>query len=322
MRRNRLFLQDRRTLLIGLSGLGLAAMAGCTAQKSAAATEPDAGRTLADALAALEKSSSGKLGVAVLDGKDAALVGHRLGERFTMCSTFKLSLAAAVLARVDNDDIAKDAVLPIAAKDVVGHAPVVKAALDKGLAQLDILTLARAAQTESDNGAANILLRRIGGPAALTAFWRALGDDVSRLDRYEPELNTSHDGDPRDTTTPGAMANVLRSILARPALLAPSRDLLIGWMIETQTGLKRLRAGFPSGWRAGDKTGTMNGAAYADKINDLAIVWHPKRAEPFFVTAFLESGGKTPSEGTRPEDEAVLAEAGRIAARWIESRAS
>ncbi len=322
MPRNRLFPQDRRTLLLGLGGLGLTVMAGCTARKSPAAPEPDAHGVLRDALATLEKSSGGRLGMAVLDGRDGAFAGHRTGERFTMCSTFKLSLAAAVLARIDKGDIAKDAVLPIAAKDAIGHAPVVKAALDQGLAQLDVLTLARAAQTESDNGAANILLRRIGGPAALTAFWRALGDDVSRLDRYEPELNTSHGGDPRDTSSPAAMAHVLRAILAGPALLTPSRELLIGWMIGTQTGLKRLRGGFPAGWRAGDKTGTMNGAAYADKINDLAIVWHPKRAEPFFVTAFLESGGKTPSDGTRPEDEAALAEAGRIAARWIESRAA
>lgn len=303
---------DRRTLLLGLSGLGLVALSGCASETVGAAANPGSDKALTDALAALEKSAGVKLGAALMDCRDLSLVGHRRDERFTMCSTFKLSLAAAVLARIDAGEIARDAMLPIAAGDAIGHAPVVKAALEKGLKQLDILTLAEGAQTESDNGAANILLRKIGGPAGLTAFWRTLGDDVSRLDRYEPELNTSHDGDPRDTTTPAAMANVLRAMLVRPALRAESRKLLIGWMEATQTGMKRLRAGLPSAWRAGDKTGTMNGAAYPDKTNDLAIVWHPGRAEPFILTGFVE--------GKADGAEAVLAEAGRIAARWIEER--
>ncbi len=121
--------------------------------------------------------------------------------------------------------------LPITARDLVGHGPVLRAALGRGRGRTERRpTLARAAQTESDNGAANILLRKIGGPAALTAFWRALGDQTSRLDRYEPELNTSHDGDPRDTTTAAAMAKTLQAMLTGDALKPASRDLLIGWM--------------------------------------------------------------------------------------------
>ncbi len=307
LRRSSLIFQTRRTMLLGLGGLGIAALS-----PRAWAAPADANRALADALAALEKSSGGRLGFAGLDCKDGTVAGHRLNARFTMCSTFKLSLAALILKRIDAGALAKGAMLPIARKDLVGHAPVVEAALGKGLKALDIVTLARAAQTESDNGAANILLRRIGGPAVLTAFWRSLGDGVSRLDRYEPALNTSHDGDPRDTTTPAAIAGSLRMILTGAVLKPASRDMLIGWMEGTQTGLKRLRARLPKGWRAGDKTGTMNGAAYADKTNDLAIVWRPARAEPFILTGFFE--GKADSA------EAVLAQAARIAARWMESR--
>jgi beta-lactamase class A len=301
----------RRSLLLSMGGLGLLAFSGCSS-KSQAAADPRIDKALTDALAALEKSSGSKLGVAVLDCKDATLIGHRTNERFTMCSTFKFSLAAAVLARIDAGEIAPDAVLPITKADPVGHAPVVIAALDKGQHSMTVLALAEAAQTQSDNGAANILLREIGGPAALTAFWRALGDDVSRLDRYEPELNTSHGGDPRDTTTPAAMALVLRSILTRPALFVPSQKRLIGWMEATQTGTKRLRGGLPKSWRAGDKTGTMNGATYPDKTNDLAIAWHPKRTEPFILAGFVE--------GKADGAEAVLAEVGRVAAHWIEGR--
>lgn len=301
-------LTDRRTLLAG--GLALAAtpIAGLATTMAMPNVEAD--------LAALEKASGGRLGVAVLDSRTAMITGHRLDEHFTMCSTFKLTLAAAILARIDAGEIAADAALPIAKTDPVGHSPVLRAALDAGKTSLPILALAEAAQTQSDNGAANILLRKIGGPAGLTDFWRALGDDVSRLDRNEPDLNTGHDGDPRDTTTPAAMANAMRTILTRPALLAASRERLIGWMVDTQTGLKRLRGGLPAGWRAGDKTGTNPGdGSYAGKVNDLAIVWRPGRAEPFLIAAFLETRAR--GGDTRPEDEAVLAQAGKIAAGWI-----
>lgn len=305
--------------MLGLGSLGLVALSACTSRSEAASTGPEADQIVADVLGALEKASGGRLGVAILDCKDGTLVGHRTGERFTMCSTFKLSLAANILARMDAGEIASDSTLPITTSDPVGHSPTVRAALDKGQPRMNILALAEAAQLVSDNGAANILLRHIGGPAALTAFWRALGDGVTRLDRYEPELNTSRDGDPRDTTTPAAMANAMRSMLVRPALLAASRARLIGWMETTQTGLKRIRGGLPTGWRAGDKTGTANGLASSDKINDIAMVWRPGRAEPFMVTAFLESAAKG-SEAIRPQDEAVLAEVGRIARRWMEAR--
>ncbi len=305
---------DRRSLIAG-GGLLLAAAPFAAVGKAAV------GKTMAMPnvtahLAALEARSGGKLGVAMLDGKTGVIAGHRLDERFTMCSTFKLTLAAAILAQIDAGKIAANAVLPITRSDPVGHSPVLRAALDKGETSMAILALARAAQEQSDNGASNILLRKLGGPAALTAFWRRLGDRTTRLDRNEPLLNTSHDGDPRDSSTPAAMARSMRAIISGPALKPASREHLIGWTVATQTGLKRLRAGLPAGWRAGDKTGTNPGdGSYAGKVNDLAIVWHPGRAEPFLVTAFLETAAR--GGDTRAEDEAVLAQAGKIAASWI-----
>jgi len=272
-------------------------------------------------LTALEAASgSSRIGVAVLDGKDGTLVGHRVDERFTMCSTFKLSLAAAVLARMDAGEIAAGATLPITQDDPVGFSPVVRRALRAGEARLGVLALAEAAQVRSDNGAANILLRHIGGPEALTAFWRAMGDDVTRLDRYEPDLNTSHGEDIRDTTTPAAMARIMNVVLAGPVLQPASRERLIGWTVATRTGLKRLRGGFPPDWRAGDKTGTYAGQGSRDsKTNDIAIVWHPGRAEPFFVTGFVETPAQDEA-GMNREYDAVLAQAGRIAADWIGTR--
>lgn len=322
-------LTDRRTLLLGglaLSALPLAACAPSAGEPNGQEGDAQKASPLPDiaaALAALEaRSGSTRLGIAVLDARDGAIAGYRTDERFTMCSTFKLSLAAAVLAKVDGGIYARNLALPLSADEAVGHAPVVKAALAKGTRSMDILTLAKAAQVESDNGAANILLRYLGGPEALTKFWRTLGDDMTRLDRYEPQLNTSFGKDIRDTSTPSAMADSLRAIFEGDVLKAGSRDLLIGWMVETRTGLKRLRGGLPADWRAGDKTGTNPGdGSYASKTNDLAIVWHPARAEPFFIAGFLESPVKG-EPAMKPEHDAVLAQAGQIAAQWIEARVS
>lgn len=316
-------LTDRRTLLLGSLALPALSLAGCGSPKREAQEQANAQSLpdIAPALAALEAGSgSHRLGLAVLDGRDGAVAGSRLDERFTMCSTFKLSLAAAILAKIDKGDLKADAALVLERDEAVGHAPVVKVALAAGERRLNVLTLAKAAQEQSDNGAANILLRHIGGPEALTAFWRSLGDDVTRLDRYEPALNISHGDDFRDTTTPAAMAASIRAIFTDAVVSPQSRERLIGWTIETRTGLTRLRGGLPAGWRAGDKTGTNPGdGSYASKTNDLAIVWHPARAEPFFIAGFLES----PVKGKpmmRPEYDAVLAQAGRIAAEWIAAR--
>ncbi len=259
-----------------------------------------------DHLLALEKKSGGRLGVGMLDGATGALVGHRIDERFTMCSTFKLSLATAVLARIDAGTLRGSMPITLSERDIVGHSPVVKAALPQGA--LSILALAEAAQVESDNAAANLLLRQIGGPEALTRFWRSIGDDESWLDRYEPDLNTSHGADQRDTTTPAAMARTLSAILTGPLLKPASRERLIGWMVATRTGANRLRAGFPQGLRAGDKTGTYaNDDGSIAKVNDIAVVWRSD-GTPCFVTAFYE-----PPQGMAMADrEAVLASVGRL----------
>lgn len=303
----------RRHVIAGISGLGLVALVGCGRNASGEPADDQARQ----ALAALEARSGGKLGVAMLDCADGASTGHRLDQRFTMCSTFKLPLAALILTKIDAGEIAPDATLPISSADPVGHSPVVAARLAAGATDMPVVDLCEAAQTQSDNGAANILLRANGGPQALTAFFRSLGDGTSRLDRYEPELNTSHGDDPRDTTTPAAMAASLRAIFSDARLAPASRTRLIDWTIATQTGLTRLRAGLPDGWRVGDKTGTYPGdGSVGGKANDVAICWHPDRAEPFIITAFLETArGETPANV-----DAVIAQAGEIASRWIAAR--
>jgi beta-lactamase class A len=235
----------------------------------------------------LEQKVGGRVGVMAIDTGDEKEIWYRADERFAMCSTFKWLLAACVLAEVDEGRIRLDEKLAYSDADLHEYAPVAREHLAKGA--LSVETLCSAAVSISDNTAANLLLARIGGPAALTAFLRRNGDQVTRLDRNEPELNTNLPGDPRDTTTPRAMAETMRTLLLGEVLAEASRERLHQWLRETKTGLARLRAGLPPEWVAGDKTGTgANGAA-----NDVAIVWPPDRP-PILIAAYLSDSSARP----------------------------
>ncbi|HAH11781.1 MAG TPA: class A beta-lactamase [Alphaproteobacteria bacterium] len=294
---------DRRALLGGMGAVGFSAAAPALAKPVLPQTR----------FKVIEASAGGRLGVAILDLAFGATIGTRLNERFALCSTFKLPLAAAVLEAADKGQLSLDEIIPYTKADLVFHAPVTGPNLAKGA--LTIRALAEAAQLTSDNVAANLLIKRLGGPQAVTAIWRRWGDPATRIDRYEPEMNLVKAGDVQDTTTPEAIAMMVAKLCTEDVLKPASREMLIDWMIRTQTGLKRLRAGFPKQWRAGDKTGTMNGVkGVGNKVNDVAIVWPPRRA-PVIVAAFYES--PYDGEDTRDQDQAILAQVGRIAADWI-----
>ncbi len=294
----------RREVL--LAGAGLFVPAGVMGGQAPERASSDALR----ALATLETSAGGRLGVCLLDTASGRLIGHRLDERFAMCSTFKLPLAAIVLREAEQGRLRLDEMLPITTADLVSHAPVTEPKVGQSMT---VVALAEAAQITSDNPAANLLLKRLGGPAAFTAALRALGDDVTRLDRTEPMLNLVKPGEVHDTTSPRAMATTMARVLTGDVLTAASRERLIGWMVATTTGSKRLRAGLPSAWRAGDKTGTAQSREMTDKVNDLAIAWPPAKA-PLVITAYFDSSRRTTA--TQAADEAALAEVGRIAAAW------
>lgn len=236
----------------------------------------------------IEEALGGRVGVTAIDSADGFRVNHRADERFAMCSTFKWTLAAFVLAEADRERVSLDEHIRYGSEDLLEYAPVARAHLETG--SLTVEQLSRAIVTVSDNTAANLLLHRVGGPARLTAFLRQCGDSVTRLDRNEPGLNSNIPGDPRDTTTPRAMANTMSKILTGDVLAPAARDRLIGWLKATTTGLKRLRAGLPADWTAGDKTGTgVNGAA-----NDVAIAWPPNRP-PILIAAYLSDSSASPT---------------------------
>lgn len=299
---------DRRTFAAGAAALTLTrpvpgAAGIASVRQGAAATA---------AVAALEAQTGGQLGAWVLDPVTGRHFGWRGDQRFAQCSTFKLSLAACVLQRIDRGLLPADERLAFGAADLLPNSPATGANVSAG--GMSVLALAEAAQKTSDNLAANLLLHRIGGPGVLTAFWRSLGDRTSRLDRYETELNRVPPGDRRDTITPRGIAGAVARIAVGKVLTPASQATLFGWMEATETGVRRIRAGLPAGWRAGDKTGTAASSGMATMVNDIALCWPAGRTTPLVIVGFYRA--PPVADSVRKEDEAVLAKLGTLAARW------
>lgn len=293
----------RRAVLLG--GLG-SVLAGCAPGgpgPAPATPAPTAAAAARDRLAALERGFGGRLGVSAVDTGNGTAIGHRADERFLMCSTSKMLAAAAVLALRAAQPGLLDRRIRYDASQLVRNSPTTSQHLADGL---PVSELCRAAMTVSDNTAMNLLLGVLGGPQAVTAYARTLGDTVTRLDRTEPELNATSPGDERDTSTPAQMAANLRALALGEGLDQQGRDILNGWLTANTTGATRIRAGLPPGWGVGDKTG----AGDQGEINDIAVVRPPGRA-PLVIGVYT-----SPADRKAPPDRvaATVAEAARIVA--------
>lgn len=258
---------------------------------------------LAGDLAKLEAESGGRLGVAVIDTASGTQVGHRIDERFLMCSTFKLLAAAAVLARVDAGKEKLDRRIRFESGDILPYSPATKDRV--GGMGMSLAELCEAAMVLSDNTAVNLMIATFGGPPGLTAYVRSLGDTVTRHDRSEPGLNDA-DG-VLDTTTPAAMAANIRTLVLGTALSEASRQQLTAWMIGNKTGDTRLRAGLPRDWRIGEKTGSGKGTS-----NDIGLGWPPGRA-PVIMAVYL-----TGTSASAERQHATIAGVGRAIAAALE----
>lgn len=269
---------------------------------------------LAAELRIIEAAGGGTLGVEIYNTATGASVGINQDKRFGHASSFKFSLAALLLQRDAAGTIDADKHVTWTEADMLSHAPFTRERLATGAT---LRELARATQTTSDNPAANILLRNLGGPAGLTAFWRSLGDETSRIDRFEPEMNLVPATEFRDTTTPAAMARTVAKIVYGDVLPEKERAELKQWMVETETGLKRVRAGLPEGWIAGDKTGTsglIGGTEY--NYIDIGFAEGPKGEGPLTFACYFRA--------RQTEDEMLdigqqtLARVGRIIKEFAE----
>jgi beta-lactamase class A len=261
----------RRALLAAAASIPLASA--CTSWPS--------GESSASRLKALEDASNGRLGVAAFNTADNAQLSYRADERFPFCSTFKLLLTSAILARSAHDDGLLARRITYTQGDLVNYSPVSEKHVADGMT---VAELCAAALQYSDNSAANLLIRLLGGPSSVTAFARSIGDNEFRLDRMETELNTAIPGDLRDTTTPAAMARDLQRLALGDALGAAQRDQLQTWMRGNTTGDARIRAGVPRDWQVADKTGTGD---YGTS-NDIAVLWPPAKPPIVVVIYFTQ----------------------------------
>ena len=248
----------------------------------------------------LEEQVGGRLGVFAQRIGGRCFIAHRSQERFLMCSVFKLPLVGHILSMVDSGRLQLNSIIPFRPDDLLEYAPITSKYLDSKTITVENLCVA--ALQYSDNTAANLLLGIQGGPSGLTSFVRTLGDYSTRFDRIEPFLNEPAENCDYDSSTPESMAAIVRKLLLESALCPASQELLKRWLIGNTTGSARLKAGVPSTWQVGDKTGTgANGTT-----NDLGVLYPPD-SKPIVVAAFF-----TDSCGTRAECEATLAEVARI----------
>jgi beta-lactamase class A len=305
-------LTDRRSFLalttVGVALSGVALVTRPTAAEARPAPVPP-GRGQGPALRELrqlERQHSARLGVVAWDTATDRTILHRAGERFPMASTFKTLAVAAVLRDLNADGSFLGKTIRYTAEDTTrsGYAPVtgLPENLERGMT---VENLCAVAITHSDNAATNLLLKELGGPTAVTRFCRSLGDTTTRLDRWEPDLNSAEPGRVTDTSTPLALGKTYATVTLGNALRRADRARLTDWLLANTTGAKRLRAGLPGDWRVAEKTGT---GEYGT-TNDAGLAWPPGR-EPIVITAL-----STKDDPEAPADEPLLAEAAKIVAK-------
>ncbi|MBP2453037.1 class A beta-lactamase [Mycolicibacterium lutetiense] len=276
---------SRRNVLIG--SLVAAAAVG-TGVGSAA---PVFAAPVDDRIAELEGRHNALIGLYAANLDSGRTLTHRSDEMFAMCSTFKGYAAARVLQLVGSGRLSLDNRVFVDPEAIVPNSPVTETHAG---AEMTLAQLCQAALQRSDNTAANLLLKTIGGPAAITAFARSVGDERTRLDRWEVELNAAIPGDPRDTSTPAALAGGYRAILAGDALSPPQRRQLEDWMRANQTS--SMRAGLPEGWTTADKTGSGDYGS----TNDAGIAFGPDGQRLLLVMMTRSQADDPKADNLRP----------------------
>ena len=291
---------NRRTFLLAVASLPL------LSANVLSVSEKHDNTKAKQSLQKLEREFGGRLGVFALDTGNGAAFGFRADERFPLCSTFKVLAASAILHWSAQNSGLLEQRIQYTQSQIVANSPITEKHLAQGMT---VAELCAAALQYSDNTAANLLLRTLGGPSALTAFARSIGDEKFRLDRWETALNTCIPGDVRDTSTPRAMGRTVRNLVVGDALPEEQRARLWNWMLGNTTGDKRIKAGTPATWKVGDKTGSGDyGTA-----NDIAVLQPPGR-KPIIVAIY----------STQPEKDAkfrneTVASAAKVVALWLQA---
>lgn len=252
----------------------------------------------------VERELDGRLGVFALNTANGAELSYRDGERFPLCSTFKIFAASAILKKSERDAELLRRVVRYDQSNLVANSPITEKHVGEGMTMAE---LCAAALRYSDNTAGNLMMRNLGGPQAVTGFARSLGNTQFRLDRWETALNTALPNDARDTSTPRAVGESLERLVVGKALKAEGRAQLREWLLGNTTGAARIKAGIPANWKIGDKTGSGDyGTA-----NDVAVLWPPNRP-PIILAIYTTRHKKDAS--TRND---LIASVARVVVDWL-----
>lgn len=255
----------------------------------------------------LERTYHAHLGLYAVDTGTGREVTWNDARRFSYNSTVKSFLAAAVLKKNGIDGM--DRVLHYGRSDLTANSPVSEKHVDTGMTRR---ALCDAAVRYSDNTAANVLFKDIGGPGRLGAFLTSeLHDEVTRTDRYEPYLSRWSPGEQHDTSTPHQMASDLRGLVLGHTLPTAERRQLTDWLRTNTTGDTTIRAGLPKGWIVGDKTGT---GSYYGARDDIAVIWPPGR-QPLVMAILTYRDGTKNTEA----DDRLLADAAKTAVTALDA---
>ncbi|WP_246572345.1 class A beta-lactamase [Kineosporia corallincola] len=255
------------------------------------------GASTSSSFRALEKTFDASLGVFAIDTGTGETVAFHADERFAYASTFKALQAGVLLQQLT--DAQMDTVIHYDESDLLDYAPITETHVSEGMT---LRELADASVRYSDNTAANLIFEELGGPAAVDGALERMGDRTTHMDRTEPDLNEATPGDVRDTSTPRALATDLRKLVLGSALSNGDRAELTDLLKRNTTGDKLIRAGVPTDWAVGDKTGA---GGYGTR-NDIAVLWPPESAP--IVLAVLSDR----DEQDAAYDDALIAEATRV----------
>ena len=279
---------SRRRVLIG-SGVAVAALAAGTPGQALAAPPPDP--TADQLITGLEQAHGAVIGLFAVNLISGVTISHRAQDPFAMCSTFKTYAVGRVLKMVERGQLVLDQKVLVDPAAVVANSPRTG---PRAGTEMTLSELCQAALQVSDNTAANLLLHTIGGPPAVTAFARSIGDQQTRLDRWETELNSAIPGDLRDTSTPEALGEGYHALLRTEAPGPSTRQLLLDWMRANETS--SMRAGLPPGWTTADKTGSGDyGSA-----NDIGIAWGPDGQHVLLAMMTRSAADDPAAETLRP----------------------
>ncbi|ORB63184.1 class A beta-lactamase [Mycolicibacterium tusciae] len=276
---------SRRNVLLG--GLTLAAVAASLSRTATAQPPP----SIEASLQGLEQRHNAAIGLFASNLVSDKTVAHRAQDQFALCSVFKGYASARVLQMAQHGELSLDDRMFVDPAQILPNSPVTG---PRAGSEMTLAELCQATLQQSDNAAANLLLSRIGGPQAITAFARSIGDRQTRLDRWETELNSAIPGDPRDTSTPESLGVGYRAMLEGDVLAPPQRRLLEDWMRANQTS--SMRAGFPPDWTSADKTGSGDYGT----TNDVGVAYGPDGQRVLLALMTRSQADDPQAENMRP----------------------